>query len=190
VSKPNRRFFNVFSSVLSILVAAAIGVSLSSCKPGGGGANPGSAEDVAGRTQPFGEVAVAGQDDTGVAATSAAEAPATDAPAAPAATDQAPAAVTAAATAVVSAAAPAANGASTYKSACSVCHGAGIAGAPKFGDKAAWATRITQDAAVLHRHAVEGYKGPAGVMPAKGGRMDLSDDAVIAAVDYMVAGSR
>ena len=43
---------------------------------------------------------------------------------------------------------------------------------------------------MLHRHAVEGYKGPAGVMPAKGGRMDLSDDAVIAAVDYMVAGSR
>jgi len=182
VSKPNRRFFNVFSSVLSILVAAAIGVSLSSCKPGGGGADPGSAEDVAGRTQPFGEVAVAGQDDTEVAATSAAEAPATDAPAAPAAADQAPAAVTAAA--------PAANGESTYKSACSVCHGAGIAGAPKFGDKAAWATRITQDAAVLHRHAVEGYKGSAGVMPAKGGRVDLSDDAVIAAVDYMVAGSR
>jgi len=190
VSKPNRRFFNVFSSVLSILVTVAIGVSLSSCKPGGDGADPGSAEDVAGRTQPFGEVAVAGQDNTELAAASVAEAPAADAPEAPAAAEQAPAAVAATATAVVNAAAPAANGESTYKSACSVCHGAGIAGAPKFGDKAAWATRITQDAAVLHAHAVEGFKGAAGIMPAKGGRADLSDDAVIAAVDYMVAGSR
>jgi len=190
VSKPNSRFFNVFSRVPGVVVAIAIAVVFSSCKPGGGGADPGSAEDVAGRTQPFGEVAVAGQDNAEAAAASAEEAPAAAAPEAPAAAAQAPAAVTAAATTVVSAGAPAANGESTYKSACSVCHGAGIAGAPKFGDKAAWATRITQDAAVLHRRAVEGYKGSAGVMPAKGGRVDLSDDAVIAAVDYMVAGSR
>lgn len=180
MSKPNSHFFNVFSRVLSVLVAIAIGVVLSSCKPGGG-ADPGSAEDVAERIKPIGEVAVAGQDN----AAPAAEAPAVAAPETPAAPAAAP--VVATATAVVAAAA---DGESIYKSACSVCHGPGIAGAPKFGDKTAWATRVTQDAAVLHRRAIEGYKGSAGVMPAKGGRMDLSDDAVIAAVDYMVAGSR
>lgn len=172
------------------MVVVAISVLLCSCKPGGGEAGPGSAEDVAARTRPFGEVAVAGQDDAELAATSVAEAPAADAPEAPAIADQTPAAVAATATAGVDAAAPAANGESTYKSACSVCHGAGIAGAPKLGDKAAWATRLTQDTAVLHRHAIEGFKGAAGVMPAKGGRVDLPDDAVIAAVDYMIAGSR
>jgi cytochrome c5 len=74
--------------------------------------------------------------------------------------------------------------------ACSVCHGAGIAGAPKVGDKAAWSARIAQGTSTLDKHALEGYQGGAGVMPAKGGRADLSDDSVKAAVAHMVAQSR
>jgi cytochrome c5 len=81
-------------------------------------------------------------------------------------------------------------GEEVYNQACVACHGAGIAGAPKHGDKAAWAARIAQGADTLHKHAIEGYQGKAGFMPAKGGRTDLSDQSVINAVDYMVAAAQ
>ena len=81
----------------------------------------------------------------------------------------------------------ASQGESIYKSKCNACHGAGVAGAPKLGDKAAWSARITQGNAVLLQHAIEGYKGKTGYMPAKGGYMDLSDDDVTLAVQYMVS---
>ena len=83
-----------------------------------------------------------------------------------------------------------ADGQKTYQAACFACHGTGAAGAPKTGDKAAWADRIKQGNDILYKHAIEGYKGDKGFMPAKGGRADLSDDAVKAAVDYMVAESK
>ena len=83
-----------------------------------------------------------------------------------------------------------ANGEAAYQSVCAVCHGAGIAGAPKTGDKAAWAARIAQGANTLHQHAIQGYQGKAGYMPPKGGRADLTDDLVIQAVDYIVEQSR
>jgi cytochrome c5 len=92
----------------------------------------------------------------------------------------------------VAAAAPAkgAGGASpgkaTYDSVCHVCHGAGVAGAPKFGDKAAWAPRIKQGVAALHANAMKGK----GAMPPKGGNPSLSDADVAAAVDYMVAAAK
>ena len=54
-------------------------------------------------------------------------------------------------------------------------------------DGAAWEARIAQGADVLYTHAIEGFTGDAGFMPAKGARMDLSDDEVRAAVDYMVS---
>ncbi|MES2831580.1 MAG: c-type cytochrome [Pseudomonadota bacterium] len=73
-----------------------------------------------------------------------------------------------------------------YESACAACHGAGIAGAPKFADKTAWVERIKQGNPVLYEHAIKGYVGKAGVMPAKGGS-SASDDEVKAAVDYMTA---
>ena len=78
-------------------------------------------------------------------------------------------------------------GKATYDTSCSVCHGAGIAGAPKFGDKTAWAPRIAQGADTLHSHALKGFQGKAGVMPAKGGNTALADADVKAAVDYMVS---
>jgi cytochrome c5 len=67
-----------------------------------------------------------------------------------------------------------------------VCHGAGIAGAPKLGDKASWAPRIAQGLDTLHTHAIKGYQGKVGMMPAKGGNAGLADADVKAAVGYMV----
>ncbi|MBD3609779.1 MAG: cytochrome c5 family protein, partial [Gammaproteobacteria bacterium] len=79
-----------------------------------------------------------------------------------------------------------ADGKAVYQQACFACHGTGAAGAPKFGDKAAWKARIAQGMAKLNQHAITGFQGKTGYMPAKGGRMDLSDDAVKSAVTYMV----
>jgi len=81
-------------------------------------------------------------------------------------------------------------GDTVYNQACVACHGAGIAGAPKVGDAAAWAPRIAQGPDTLHTHALQGFQGKAGYMPPKGGRTDLSDQSVINAVDYMVANSQ
>ena len=83
-----------------------------------------------------------------------------------------------------------AGGQKTYQAACFACHGTGAAGAPKTGDKAAWKARIAQGDKVLNEHAIKGFKGSTGFMPAKGGRADLSDADVIAAVAYMVAQSK
>ncbi len=83
-----------------------------------------------------------------------------------------------------------ASGQQTYQQACAACHAAGVAGSPKTGDKAAWKDRIAQGNSVMYEHAIKGFKGKTGFMPAKGGRADLSDDAVKAAVDYMVSESK
>ena len=80
-----------------------------------------------------------------------------------------------------------ADGKATFQQTCFACHGTGAAGAPKAGDKAEWAPRIAKGKATLYKHAIHGFKGSKGFMPAKGGRTDLSDDAVKAAVDYMVS---
>jgi cytochrome c len=77
-------------------------------------------------------------------------------------------------------------GEAVYQAACLVCHGSGLAGAPKTGDVAVWAERMTKGIDVLISHALYGYNGDAGVMPAKGGRMDLSDEQVTNAVHFMV----
>jgi cytochrome c5 len=82
------------------------------------------------------------------------------------------------------------DGKKIFESTCTVCHGAGIAGAPKFGDKAAWAPRIAQGINVLYTHAIAGLQTKAGVMPPKGGNLALSDPEVKAAVDYMVAAAK
>lgn len=73
-----------------------------------------------------------------------------------------------------------------FSSVCATCHTAGLMGAPKLGDKAAWAPRIAQGKDTLYKNAIVGYQGKAGVMPAKGGSQ-ASDEEVKAAVDYMVS---
>ena len=106
------------------------------------------------------------------AATAAvATAPATAAPAA-AATAAAPATQVAAASGA---------GEALYKQTCQVCHAAGVANAPKFGDKAAWAPRIAQGMPAVYNNALKGK----GAMPPKGGAA-APDADVKAAVDYMV----
>ncbi len=81
-------------------------------------------------------------------------------------------------------------GKGTYDAACGACHGTGVAGAPKLGDKAAWTDRIAQGNDKMYSNAINGFQGKAGYMPAKGGNASLSDDDVKAAVDYMVGESK
>lgn len=105
---------------------------------------------------------------------------ASETPAAPAAADAA---------APAAPAAPAANpdaGKSAYNKTCAMCHAAGVAGAPKPGDKADWGPRIAQGKDTLYKHALEGFNGAKGSMPARGGNTKMSDEDVKAAVDYMV----
>jgi cytochrome c5 len=169
VSKQDDHFMTMFSLVLGILIAIAIGIFVFSRILGGSEQARQRAEDplhqgtVAERVAPFGRVAVAGQDNSALAI-------APPPGAAPAAALALPA-----------------NGEETYKAVCGACHATGVGGAPAVGDKAAWAPRIAQGKDLLYKHAVEGFQGKAGLMPAKGGRVDLTDDLVHQAVDHMVA---
>jgi len=85
---------------------------------------------------------------------------------------------------------PARDGQQIYQTACVACHDAGIAGAPKLGDKGQWAKRIAKGLDTLYASAVNGSQGSGGVMPPKGGNLALSNAEVKAAVDYMVARSK
>lgn len=77
-------------------------------------------------------------------------------------------------------------GPQVYIAICGACHGPGLAGAPMTGDTAAWSARVNSGIESMNNNAINGYQGDAGFMPAKGGRTDLSDDEIIAAVQYMV----
>ena len=115
-------------------------------------------------------LAACGQSESGKTDSAKTEAPAA-APAAPAAT----------------AAADGGKGAEVFKKTCVMCHQTGVAGAPKIGDKADWGPRIAQGKDVLYKHAIEGFTGQKGAMPAKGTNPALSDDEIKATVDYMVS---
>ena len=78
------------------------------------------------------------------------------------------------------------SGPQVYNSACLACHGAGIGGAPKTGEAGIWQTRIGQGRAVLEDHVINGYQGDDGYMPPKGGRVDLSDEEILSAMQYML----
>ena len=82
------------------------------------------------------------------------------------------------------------DGKTIYDNLCHTCHEAGIAGAPKVADKAAWGPRISQGDQTLVAHAINGYQGKSGVMPARGGNPSLTDDQVKAAVSWMIAQSK
>src|SRR5690606_33490841 len=78
-------------------------------------------------------------------------------------------------------------GPEVYNSVCIACHHPpGLGGAPALGDGDAWAPRIAQGMETLINHALGGYSGSTGIMPRKGGRLDLSDQDIIGAVEYMV----
>ena len=78
------------------------------------------------------------------------------------------------------------DGKTVYNTVCAGCHGAGVMGAPKFGDKAAWAPRIAQGMPTLVKNATNGIRA----MPPRGGSASLTDDEVKGAVEYMVNGSK
>jgi cytochrome c5 len=75
-----------------------------------------------------------------------------------------------------------ADGKKVYESTCITCHGAGVANAPKFGDKKAWSMHLMHGTEHLYENALKGL----GAMPPRGGNLTLSDAEVKAAVDYMV----
>jgi cytochrome c5 len=72
-----------------------------------------------------------------------------------------------------------------YNASCLACHGAGVMGAPKFADKAAWKPRMAKGQAALYGSALNGFK----MMPPRGGNVALKDDEVKAAVDFITAKS-
>lgn len=78
------------------------------------------------------------------------------------------------------------SGKSVYDASCAACHGAGVAGAPKLGDQAAWAPRLKQGTETLYQSVIKGK----GAMPPKGGNMALSEADMKAAVDFMAAQSK
>jgi len=103
----------------------------------------------------------------------------------------APAAAAPAAAAPAEKAAPVAasakkDGATVYAQTCKVCHDIGLSGAPKKGDKAAWAPRIATGMDTLYQTSISGKNA----MPPKGGNGSLSAEEVKGAVDYMVAAAQ
>jgi cytochrome c5 len=166
--KHDSQFFNVFSLVIGILVAIALVLFGVARAVGSSTQRVHVLEDakyqaeVAERVSPMVRVAIAGQDNAALAIVA-------EGPPPPAVTLVVPT-----------------NGEELYKAVCSTCHSAGIAGAPKSGDRAAWGPRIAQGTPTLYKHSIEGFTGKGGVMPAKGGRLDLSDDLIKLGVDYMV----
>ena len=170
MSKQDTHFFNIFRLVIGLLVVIAIGIFAFARVVGHTQEaqvleDPAYGRNVAARIQPLSQVAVAGHDNSALAIK--AEGPA------------------AAAGSAAIAAMPK-DGTQVFEQTCGACHGAGIAGAPKAGDKAAWAPRIAEGKAVLYQHAIAGFQGKAGVMPPKGGRTDIPDDLIKQAVDHMV----
>lgn len=164
----DKHFFDTFMLVLGILVAIAFGLYVLSRVVAANTQEREAIEDpvskaaAAARIAPVAKIAIAGQDNSALE-------PPKPAAAAPAA-DMA--------------------GEAVYNSTCVACHGAGVAGAPKYGDKAAWKPRIAEGMDTLHKHALTGFQGSSGIMPPKGGRTDLSDQSIVNAVDFMVTAGK
>lgn len=78
------------------------------------------------------------------------------------------------------------DGSVIFNNLCTGCHTSGAGGAPTM-DKSHWAARIPKGAETLHKHAIEGFTGTSGVMPPKGGNPALTNEQVIATVDWMLA---
>lgn len=172
MSKQDTHFFNTFSLVIGLLIVVAIGIFALARVVASETQDKQVLEEkqyyrnVDSRLAPVAQEAVAGQDNSALAIKAdQGNAQAGSAGGAPAALK---------------------SGTEVFQQVCSACHGAGIAGAPKAGDKAAWGSRIAKGKDTLYQHALQGFQGSAGVMPAKGGRADLSDDLVKQAVDHMV----
>jgi len=172
LSNQDQNFFNVFMVVIGALIAVTIFLIFLARDIGRNTQlewvreDPAFAAEVERRIAPVGNAVVPGQEPE---ADAAAAAVAAAVPAAPAAAKL--------------------TGEQVYNAACFACHAAGVGGAPKMGDAAMWKPRIAAGKGTLYKHAIEGLQGPAGFMPPKGGRVDLSDGEIEAAVDFMVSKS-
>jgi cytochrome c5 len=156
------QFFNSFSVVLGILILFAIllfGVARVVGKETQGEdvlLDPLHVNQVRQNIVPFAREAIAGQDNSALAALSASKADAAaDVPI---------------------------SGEQAFAKVCSACHGAGINGAPKVGDRAAWGPRVAQGKEALYTHAITGIRS----MPPRGGST-WPDATIRMAVDYMVS---
>lgn len=165
--KRDQKFFDMYSLVIGLLAIFALAIFVLAMKMSNLTADVYSAgteeykASVADRLRPFGEVYLPGEELT-----------AGD-PQVPPAAAAAPVETTL-------------SGPQVFNQACNVCHGNGIGGAPMLSDAAAWEQRTSQGVETLKEHAVNGYAGPTGFMPPKGGNVSLSDAEVHAAVDFML----
>jgi len=168
VSKHDTHFFNNFSVVIGGLIIVAIMILAFARVVAGRTqvpetyADPKYVETVAERTSPFVRVAVAGKDNSALKIEAPAQAM------------------------TITMTVPK-DGPALYDAVCKTCHATGLVGSPKLGDHGAWAPRIAKGKALLYDHAIKGFKGNAGVMPAKGGRIDLSDELIRQGVDFLVS---
>ena len=168
MSKQDSHFFNIFSTVIGLLVIVAIVLFALARVIGNATQVPETYADksylqgVEERIQPLVRVAVAGRDNSALIIKGLAQ------------------------TTEIKLEIPK-DGPGLYGAVCKTCHETGLAGAPKTGDRGAWGPRVAQGKPTLYEHAIKGYTGKAGAMPAKGGRTDLDDELIKAGVDYLVA---
>lgn len=161
--KHDQHFYDTFLLVLGILVAFAVAMywlanGIAEATPGAYEKGSATQEQLIDqRLAPIGDVQISGDAKTQMAV------------AAPAAAAGAPK-----------------SGKEIWEGTCSACHQAGLLGAPKIGDKAAWAPRIAKGMDLLKNHALHGFNQ----MPAHGGNSALSDDDVVKALEYMVGQSK
>ena len=167
--KQDSQFITVFSLVIGMLLAVAVVLFGLSRVVGRHTEDIDVYQDplyvatVKERTAPFAREAIAGQDNSALKIA----APAGAAPATALAVPK--------------------DGMALFQQVCSTCHGPGLVGAPKAGDRAAWASAIAEGKSTLYMHAINGYTGSTGTMPAKGGRTDLPDALIREGVNYMLS---
>jgi cytochrome c5 len=169
----DRKFLDRFSLTIGILVGVGVALFFLAVTVGSSGSTerllsePEYRRQVEARLAPPARIAIAGEDNAALAIKPDASAKAAQ-----------------------PAVAMPTTGTGVYEQVCVACHAQGIGGAPRFGDATAWSARIAKGKNTLYTHAIEGFKGEAGIMPPKGGRTDLADDLIRAAVDHMIESSR
>ena len=165
MNKQDQRFYDSFMLVLGIFAGLILGVIFMKAFTSAGDSasmspDPSAAAMVEERIRPIGRVALLGDPDVGVRPVIATDSQTADGPM---------------------------SGPQVYNDICYLCHAEpGVAGAPVLGDVAVWTPRMAQGMEILQDRVINGYQGEAGFMPPKGGRMDLSDDEVIAALEFML----
>ena len=167
MASSDRSFLDTFTLVVGILIGMAVGIGILATNIAGDirdtSTDAAMTEQVLERIRPIGRVALLGE--------------ASDEVAAPMAVTPEPVATKM-------------TGPQVYNAACQACHAAGVGaltGAPILGVADQWGSRIAQSRDILEDHVINGYQGEVGYMPPKGGRLDLSDEEILAALDFMLA---